>query len=109
MFKTLLTSICCATLIFFFHSKPVTAQWNYSELMNRLAQEKSKVVSHQLTIHQTPVRGKMFENCTWIHEYSSSGGHDVLAVLNRELTSQDMYFWSVNGVSDRYRISGTYR
>jgi len=109
MFRNLLFCICCSTFIFLFYSKPLSAQWNYSELMNRLAQEKSKVVSHQLTIHQIPVRGKMFENCTWIHEYSSSGGHDVLAVLNRELTSQDVYFWSVNGVSDRYRISGTYR
>lgn len=109
MFKLLLVPIASMTLVLIGSSRSLEAQWNYSELTNRLAQEKSKVVSHQLTIHQVPVRGNMFENCTWIHEYSSIGGHEVLAVLNRESADSEVYFWSVCGVSDRHRVVGTYR
>ena len=109
MIKPLLVSISFLILVFSVKPKAVEAQWNFSELMNRLSQENSKVVSHQLTIHQVPVRGKMFENCTWIHEYSSIGDHEVLAVIKRELTGQDVYFWSVDGMSDGHPIDGSYR
>ncbi len=84
------------------------AQWNFSELVNRLSQEKSKVVSYRLIITQTPEEGSAarFAKCTWIEEFSAVGDHNVVAIVQQDAKG-NAAFWGVGGRSDDVWINGS--
>lgn len=101
-------SYVCACFILCYAMPTIsTAQWNFSELINRVSQEKSKVVSYRLIQNQFPEDGTLrFARCTWIQEYSSVGDHHVVAVVQRNEKGEPT-FWGLRGRSDDISISGS--
>ena len=84
-----------------------SAQWNFPELVNRVSQEKSRVVSYRLTINQTPdIKGSRFAYCTWIEEFATVGNHHVVAIIQRDQKGKAT-FWGISGRSDDVWIHGS--
>jgi hypothetical protein len=89
--------------------RPADAQqWSFSELANRLSQEKAKVVTYRLYIHQTPIEGTRFDNLTWIHEFSEIGNHEVIARIDRT-PSGAIQSWRLSGHTEDLDIYGSNR
>jgi hypothetical protein len=87
--------------------RPADAQqWSFSELANRLSQEKAKVVTYRLYIHQTPIKGTRFDKLTWIHEFSEIGNHEVVARIDRN-ESGAIQSWRLSGHTEDLEIYGS--
>jgi len=89
--------------------RPADAQqWSFSELANRLSQEKAKVVTYRLYIHQTPIKGTRFDKLTWIHEFSEIGNHEVVARIDHN-ESGAIESWRLSGHTEDLNIYGNHR
>jgi hypothetical protein len=84
----------------------VFGQWTMPEIVNRLSQEKAKVVSYRLIINQEPQVGTKFERCSWIVEQSDLGEHRVVAIL-RKNSDGVCRSWSMSGRSDEVLLNGS--
>ena len=88
------------------HPGALFGQWTFSEVVSRLSQEKAKLVSYRMTMHQTPIgESKSFANCTWVEERSNIGDHHVIALIKRNANG-DVISWGVRGRSDEVIIRG---
>ena len=102
-----LKCIVFALIVFGFRPTATLGQWTFSEVISRLSQEKAKVVSYRLTIHQTPVENsKTFANCTWIVERTNIGEHHVVALIKRNAKGEAVS-WGIRGRSDEVVIAGS--
>lgn len=86
-------------------SSSASCQWSYSELANRLSQERSKLASYRLVLHQHSVDNGKIPNCTLIHEFSSVGEYESVVYMARDRNDK-IISWGLSGRTGDFKLFG---